>query len=442
VTICPRVIFAVCAASLIGCAGREPEPRLDAVEPTQAYTDHDIRLVLTGADFVPSFRVDPLSGERVATVDGFSGRVGVEPNWAPLTEFGWAGTGQISATLLQDAAEDLAKSGAVLCDVEITDPRGNSTALLRQGISLQIPDADFPELIINSPDPNPPDPNQADPNQPYAPGGTIHGDVVASTPPPGHMTELTWSYSEPSSGETEGRTQQGHCAVVLGESKIACTFDITIDKSLQAGDNVTLRISASHDAPPADKQNISQKISIILSAKPTVTSVTPAVGGYKGGTNVVIRGSGFIVGSRVYFGNDLISPDGGILIDKGTIAGYAPAHPVGPATVTVRSRLGLTTSTERFQYQLPPQIEKVVPSSAVQGEMTAVSVFGTNFSASTLICLGPDLASATCLLRALWVNDKQIDGVVPSLPSPATVWAFDVNNGWTSLPDYFSWIEP
>jgi len=33
---------------LVGCAGNEPHPRIDAVDPAQAYTDRNIWLTLTG----------------------------------------------------------------------------------------------------------------------------------------------------------------------------------------------------------------------------------------------------------------------------------------------------------------------------------------------------------------------------------------------------------
>jgi hypothetical protein len=55
----PRAVFAACAAALLGCASNEPQPRIEAVDPAQAYTDNDIRLMLTGAGFVPSFHLDP-----------------------------------------------------------------------------------------------------------------------------------------------------------------------------------------------------------------------------------------------------------------------------------------------------------------------------------------------------------------------------------------------
>jgi len=39
-------------------------------------------------------------------------------------------------------------------------------------------------------------------------------------------------------------------------------------------------------------------------------------------------------------------------------------------------------------------------------------------------------------------TDIEIDGVVPPGSGQVTVWAFDPDNGWTSLPNGFSWIEP
>lgn len=436
-TFWPRTILPVCAAALAGCAGNQPHPRIDAVDPAQAHTDQTIRLVLTGADFVPSFRIDPVSGERVATMDGFSGRIGDDPSWESLTDFGWVGPTQISASLAQDDAEDLANQDAVkanagYCDLEITDPRGTKAVPLRAGFLLLPPNTTAPVLTINSPDPN----------DPYAPGGTIHGDVVATIPPPGHMTGLTWTYSEPGLGEANGRRQVGHCPLLLGESEIHCTFDVTIDKNLPPGTPVYLEITASDDALPPYNQTAPARISITLGPRPTVSSVTPASGGIAGGTNVVIQGSGFVVGSRVYFGTSLLVPDGGTVVDEHTITGYTPSNPAGATAVTMQSRLGFASWASQFQYQLPPHIGSIVPPYGTQNQDTHVRVFGTNFNKNTIVFFGQNLASAVRLVDAWLVDPGEIDGVVPGASGSAPVWAFDADNGSTCLSYSFVWNAP
>jgi IPT/TIG domain len=424
----PRTGFAVLAAALAGCAGSEPQPRIDAVEPAQAYTDGDIRLTLTGADFIPSFRLDPVSGERVATMDGFSGRVGNQPNWVPLTDFGWVDPTQISATLDIPDPDDL---GVGPCDVEITDPRGHK-ALLPGGFFALGRHTFAPFVTLTSPSAG----------DLYTPGSIIHGDVTAVDQPPGLMTALTWTYTEPAADDGSQRAPvTTNCPFRPGAEEIDCTFDVTISSGLDPGMTVNLEIVAADDAVPPNQTSVD--LPIRLSALPTVSSVTPQAGGVAGGTNVVILGSGFVAGSRAYFDDTPLIPDGGIVSNEGTIiSGYTPAHAAGPATVTVRSRLGLATSPTPYVYQLPPQIGSISPSYGTQGEDTPVQVFGSNFSSSTIIYIGQVWSAAVPLASASFVGETEITGVVRSSSGQATVWAFDPYDGWTNLPDGFFWIAP
>jgi len=256
------------------------------------------------------------------------------------------------------------------------------------------------------------------------------------------MAKLTWSYFEPGPGESEGRRLEGDCPPRVGPSEIDCTFDITIDKDLPPGTTVYLEIDAWDDAPAPYNQSRDVRIPIKLGARPTVSWVTPPSGGIAGGTDVLIHGSGFVAGSRIYFGTSPLIPDGGIVLDQETMTGYAPPHPAGSVAVTMQSRLGLASWDQQFQYQLPPQIQSISPSFGTQGQDTIVRVLGGNFTAATIIYVGQNLASAVPLVSASLHSPEEIDGVVPSMVGPATVWAFDANNGSTTLPYPFTWMAP
>jgi hypothetical protein len=432
VTLVLRVGFAVFVAPLFGCAGNEPEPRIDAVDPAQAYTDRDLRLTLTGAGFLPSFRLDPVSGERVATMDGFSGRLGNEPIWAPLTNFGWVGPTQISASLELEDPDDL---GVGPCNVEITDPRGHRAALPAGFLALG---RDTPPVVtVTSPEGN----------DLFAPGSAIHGIVSATDQAPGQMTALTWTYTEPPAVDGSQRDPvTTSCPFRPGPGEIECTFDVIISPGLAPGVTVDLSFLASDDARPPNQT--SKDISIVLSQHPSVSGVTPQGGGVAGGINVVISGSGFVAGSRAYFDDIPLIPDGGIVVDPQTITGYTPAHAAGTVPVTVQSRLGLATPNGTFQYQPPPTIESVIPSSGTQGQDTPVTIYGSNFSDTTIIFVGQTWATATALADQSLATVNQIPdhitGVVPGSSglTRAWVWAFDPFNGWTRLPDPFSWTAP
>jgi hypothetical protein len=424
----PRAVFAACAAALLGCASNEPQPRIEAVDPAQAYTDNDIRLMLTGAGFVPSFHLDPVSGERVASMEGFSGRVSNQSNSAALTDFGWVSPTRISATLDIQDPDDL---GVGPRNVEITDPRGQK-AELPDGFVALGRYTFAPELTVTSPAAG----------DLYAPGATIHGEVTATDGPPGHLVALMWTYTEPPSVQRSPVT--GDCPAGLRSDRIDCTFDLIISQGLDPNVTVSLDIVALDDSEPP-RQSSPVDVPINLSQRPTVSSVTPQSGGVAGGTNVVLRGSGFIAGSLAYFGDDLLVPNGGIVFDSQTITGYTPASNSAaavPVPVTVRSRLGSATCAYKFRYQAPPQIQSIVPSSGRQGEYTTVQVYGANFTDTTVIYLGKTLADAVSLTNPSWINAGEIDGVVPPASGQAWVWAFDPANGWDRLPDQFFWTAP
>ncbi|MGB8298550.1 MAG: IPT/TIG domain-containing protein [Polyangia bacterium] len=425
-----RAGFAVCTAALVGCAGNEPHPRIDSVAPAQAYTNRDLWLTLTGADFVPSFRIDPESGARVATMDGFSGRIGSDPTWRQLTNFGWIGLTQISAGLEKEQAEDLPIE---FCDVEITDPRGHA-AILRGGFDNLGPEL-APVVTVASPTVG----------TICVPGGTFTAVVNAATPPPGHMTALTWTYTEPMASDgTQRDPVTGACPFLPDAASVDCVFDVTVSSNLNAGLTVKLEITAVDDAP-SDNTTV-RPFPIGLTSRPTVSSVQPQSGGMAGGTNVVILGSGFVAGSRAYFGTELLIPDGGIVVDQQTISGYVPARSTGAVfvPVLVQSRLGFATWDQKFEYQIPPQISSINPAFGPEGEDTQVRVLGTNFTRTTTIYLGHALANAVALTGAKFASDSEIDGVVPPGSGQVTVWALDPDNGWTSLPEPngFSWNAP
>lgn len=423
----PRAGIVFCAAALLGCAGSEPHPRIDSIDPAQAYTDRGLWLTLIGSDFIPSFRIDPGSGARVATMEGFSGRIGGGLNWESLIDFGWIGPTQISVGLAKEHVGDLPVGP---CDVEITDPRGR-VAKLRDGffaLGFEPP----PVVTVTSPVIGPK----------YVPGGTIHAVVTATTPPPGHMTALTWTYTEPKAVDgTQRNPVKAACPSLPGATSIDCAFDVTISSNLDPGMTVNLDIAAFNDAVPPYNQTVKPS-PIGLTPRPTVSLVTPKAGGVAGGTNVVIQGSGFERDSRVYFDNSLLIPNGGIFVAPEIISGYAPAHVAGLVLVTVRSHLGIASWDQKFEYRPGPQISQITPSVGVQGKETSVEVHGANFTNTTIIYLGHTLANAVPLTDPKWASDGEIDGVVPGGSGQATVWAFDPNDGWTSLPDGFSWIAP
>ncbi len=325
----PRACLAFLAAALIGCGGNEPSPELLAVQPNRAYSNHDVRLVLQGSDFLPSFRIDPSTDQRVAVMDGFSGRIGRDSMWAPLTQFGWLGPHQISATLARQDAERLVGAPPVKCDVEITDPRGRKTVLSGAFDELG-PDTDAPEIEVHSPVAG----------ERYCPGATIRASFKISEKEPGYLTSVKWELPRSS-----GESLTGFCPVEPGASVVTCRFDVAIDENFSPRETVNFSVKA-HDSAgnPAFMD-----CAILLDERPSISAVTPSAGPTLGGTDVVISGTGFLPDSRAYFGDTLLHPNGGLVAEKGTvISGHTPAHTPGSVRVRVVSRLGEVFADFRY----------------------------------------------------------------------------------------------
>jgi len=80
--------------------------------------------------------------------------------------------------------------------------------------------------------------------------------------------------------------------------------------------------------------------------------VVPKRGPTEGGTSVVLRGSGFLQGAKVYFGDAEASEVA--VIDAGRITARTPPHAVGPATVEVANPGGKRAPLGIFIYGCDP----------------------------------------------------------------------------------------
>src|SRR5689334_4352370 len=114
---CPsRAGVVLALASLAGCGDAAPMPALKSVSPALGYTDRDLRVVLRGSDFVPSYRIDTTNGHRIGRDGDFSGKVGNGTSSVDLVEFGWRSSGELSATISKGLP-------AGTYSITLTDPR-------------------------------------------------------------------------------------------------------------------------------------------------------------------------------------------------------------------------------------------------------------------------------------------------------------------------------
>jgi hypothetical protein len=114
-----------------------------------------------------------------------------------------------------------------------------------------------------------------------------------------------------------------------------------------------------------------------FTAAPTITSFTPANGGF--GTLVTIVGTGFTGATAVYFNGN---PAGSFTVSDTSIAAQAPLGvTTGPISVTTPA--GTATSPTSFNTTPAPTITGFTPTSGGAG--TIVTLAGTNFTGTTAV---------------------------------------------------------
>ncbi len=162
-----------------------------------------------------------------------------------------------------------------------------------------------------------------------------------------------------------------------------------------------------------------------------------------GGTDVVIKGNGFVPGATVTVDGVLLFPDGGIYVDPTTISGHIPAARKPGEEISValaiHSPLGDAKIASGFLYQPTPQIQTILPTSAPAGAQ--ITINGSHFSEQTCVCFGATLATATRICRPAFISraDTAIVLRAPDGRGTTTVWVYDDNLGYTELPDAFTW---
>jgi predicted outer membrane repeat protein len=154
----------------------------------------------------------------------------------------------------------------------------------------------------------------------------------------------TITSATPNSGSLEGGTEviiQGTGFSALG-SGVVVLFGSTPAASASVLSNSQIRaITPAHGPGATDIVVVDDKQqSILLTAgfsfaasTLTVTSIEPTMGPIEGGTQVTIRGAGFVPGTVVLF--DTIGAGAVTIVNDSTLTIAAPAHPTGPARVMV-----------------------------------------------------------------------------------------------------------
>jgi hypothetical protein len=266
-------------------------------------------------------------------------------------------------------------------------------------------------------------------------GTIVRGSFQAADAPPGSLLDVGWSYYENDEVRAGAR-----CPVPAGADHVECAFQVTLGKTLVAGDVV--RIVADATDAAASRNHAEASLSLGVRDRPRVLALSPTSGGTAGGTDIIVSGTGFVAGSQAVLDDELLFPNGGILVDENTISGHVPAHAAGPALLVVRTPLGDAAGTPLFTYLPPPTITAITPDSGAAAGGTAVTISGANFNAGTRVYFGASLDSAAPLAEPFLQNGASIIGRTPAGSGRTTVWACDGALGFTKLQDGFTWRTP
>lgn len=140
---------------------------------------------------------------------------------------------------------------------------------------------------------------------------------------------------------------------------------------------------------------------------PSIAAVTPALGPQTGGTMVLITGSGYATGARVYFGTQ--EATGVTVVSASTLTAVTPPGTApGPVDVRVQNADGqVVTQNQGFVYVDPralgpsPRITAVNPNNGGSAETTAVVLTTQDVSPGALVFAGGVPASGVTLAAGM-----------------------------------------
>lgn len=96
---CGRVMLLSLCLSAAGCGVEAPSPRLTGARPNAAFSDQVTTLRITGQDLLPRSRIDLGTGRSTPQTEGFTGRVGRNDTWAAVQGVEWLSVTELSGRL-------------------------------------------------------------------------------------------------------------------------------------------------------------------------------------------------------------------------------------------------------------------------------------------------------------------------------------------------------
>jgi hypothetical protein len=177
---------------------------------------------------------------------------------------------------------------------------------------------------------------------------------------------------------------------------------------------------------------------------PVVTAISPTSGPNKGGTQVIITGTGFTSATKVAFGAASFGPPATVLSETATrIVAISPPEAPGGRNVFVTTPVGVSAGVpaDLFTYQVAkPTVTGISSSSGPTTGGTQVTITGTGFTGATKVAFGA--ASFGPAATFTVVSDTTITATAPAEAVGARN-VFVTNPGGTSVAvpaDMFTYV--
>ncbi|MFC1712830.1 IPT/TIG domain-containing protein [Candidatus Poribacteria bacterium] len=173
-----------------------------------------------------------------------------------------------------------------------------------------------------------------------------------------------------------------------------------------------------------DGQKDTLRNAFTYNTAPVITSVTPNNGRLAGGTEITIRGNGFLPDAKVFFNIGTAASkavSSSEVVSQTTITAVMPADSSGPKNVIVRNTDGQRAVLQNgFTYNPLPTVASITPNYGSSAGGAKIIVEGTGFMQGANVVIGE--LPATTQVR----DNTTIEAVTPSLPQG--VWDVRVVN--------------
>jgi IPT/TIG domain len=405
----------------VACSGStEPPVVVASVRPARAFNDAKVSVVIEGGPFRPAYDIDTAARSAVTNLGAFSAVLSPSSGLGPrvaVETLTWLSTGELAAVLPARLAQ-----GAF--DVQVRDPRG-TVGIRANGFTSLGHDAEPPTVTI------------------FEPSDGVVVNVGAEVPVAyqaddhlGRLSTMVWT-----AFDAGGQVADGSCALDPGVAKNTCRFVFVAPKVKQS-EIVTVHVEA-RDAV----DNVGGAESkIVIAPAPVVALAMPRLGPASGGTDVVVTGAQFVVGTQVLVDGIPLEPGGGAFVSAQMLKGRTPAHEPGVVPLSVRSG-SLEVATGTFEFVGKPIVLAVSPTMGPFAGDIPVVVAGRNFRAGngkddlgTQIGFGPPDGAHAALVCLDVVNANRITGILPPGAGAAWIFASDAVGGASEFPFAFNYV--